>query len=118
MSIWDRSVDSSIGKFRHRGAAIARFQLIAVIVISASAILWVLGIGLREWLDFRGIILAGTLMPQSTKLTKEEKQNGKRKLLIPSPDIQELMVPITEEEFSTLVGKTIPPSSQPDSKTP
>jgi len=57
-------------------------------------------------------------MPQSTKLTDEEKQNGKRKLLIPSEDIQELMEPITEEEFTALVKKTIPPSPQPDSKTP
>lgn len=52
-------------------------------------------------------------MPQSTKLTDEEKQNGKRKLLIPSEDIQELMEPITLEEFTDLVAKTIPPSQSP-----
>ncbi len=57
-------------------------------------------------------------MSKSTKLTAEEKQNGKRELLMPSEDIQEVMQPITEEEFSALVGKTIPPSPQPDSKTP
>jgi hypothetical protein len=57
-------------------------------------------------------------MPQSTKLTDQEKQNGKRKLLIPSADIQELMEPITEEEFAALVEKTIPPSPQPDSERP
>lgn len=57
-------------------------------------------------------------MPQSTKLTDEEKLNGKRKLLIPSQDIQELMEPITEEEFAALVKKTIPPSPQPDSERP
>ncbi len=47
------------------------------------------------------------------KLTDEEKQNGKRKLLIPSEDIQELMEPITLEEFTDLVSKTIPPSQSP-----
>jgi hypothetical protein len=55
-------------------------------------------------------------MPQSTKLTDEEKQNGKRKLLIPSEEIQELMRPITIEEFSGLVRKTIPPSPQSEPK--
>jgi hypothetical protein len=56
-------------------------------------------------------------MPQSTKLTEEEKQNGKRKLLIPSQDIQELMEPLTLEEFTDLVAKTIPPSQSPDPET-
>jgi tmRNA-binding protein len=56
-------------------------------------------------------------MLQSTKLTEKEKQNGKRKLLIPSKEIQELMEPITEEEFAALVDKAIPPSPQPDSET-
>lgn len=56
-------------------------------------------------------------MSQTSKLTEQEKQNGKRKLLIPSEDIQELMVPITEEEFVALVKKTIPPLPQPGSKT-
>lgn len=37
-------------------------------------------------------------MAQSTKLTDKEKQNGKRKLLIPSLEIQELMDPITLEQ--------------------
>jgi hypothetical protein len=57
-------------------------------------------------------------MSQSTKLTGEEKQNGKRKLLIPSKEIQELMEPITEDEFAALVDKAIVPSPQPDSGTP
>ena len=52
-------------------------------------------------------------MAQSTKLTDEEKQNGKRKLLIPSEEIQELMEPITLEEFNGLVRKAIPPSPPP-----
>jgi hypothetical protein len=56
-------------------------------------------------------------MSRSTKLTDEEKQNGKRKLLIPSQDIQELMQPITEEDFVALVKKTIPPSPQPAAET-
>jgi hypothetical protein len=55
-------------------------------------------------------------MKQSTKLTEEEKQNGKRKLLIPSEEIQELMEPITKEEFASLVDKAIAPSPQPDPK--
>lgn len=56
-------------------------------------------------------------MSQSTKLTDEEKQNGKRKLLIPSEEIQELMEPLTLEEFTDLVAKTIPPSQSPDPET-
>lgn len=52
----------------------------------------------------------------SAKLTEQEKQNGRRKLLIPSEEIQELMQPITEEEFTALVKKTIPPSPQPVSE--
>jgi hypothetical protein len=56
-------------------------------------------------------------MPQPTKLTEEEKQNGKRKLLIPSKEIQELMEPITEVEFGALVDRAILPSPQPDSET-
>lgn len=52
-------------------------------------------------------------MSQSTKLTDKEKQNGKRKLLIPSKDIQELMETITLEDFTDLVKKTIPPSQSP-----
>jgi hypothetical protein len=53
-------------------------------------------------------------MSPSPKLTKEEKQNGKRKLLIPSEEIQELMEPITLEEFESVVKKAIPPSPQSD----
>lgn len=56
-------------------------------------------------------------MSPSAKLTSEEKQNGKRKLLIPSEEIQELMQPVTEEEFAALVKKAIPPSPQPDPAT-
>jgi tmRNA-binding protein len=56
-------------------------------------------------------------MISSTKLTEEEKQNGKRKLLIPSREIQELMEPITEEEFAALVDRSTLPSPQPDSET-
>ena len=56
-------------------------------------------------------------MAQSTKLTEKEKQNGKRKLLIPSEDIQELMEPLTLEEFTDLVAKTIPPSQSPAQET-
>ena len=56
-------------------------------------------------------------MRQSTKLTDKEKQNGKRKLLIPSEDIEELMEPLTLEEFTELITKTIPPSKSPDPET-
>ena len=59
---------------------------------------------------------SGEYMSSSTKLTDEEKQNGKRKLLIPSKEIQELMHPITRKEFACLVKKAIPPSPQPDPK--
>lgn len=52
-------------------------------------------------------------MAQSSQLTAKEKQNGKRKLLIPAEDIQELMEPITLEEFTDLITKTIPPSQSP-----
>jgi hypothetical protein len=57
-------------------------------------------------------------MSASPKLTDEEKQNGSRKLLIPSKEIQELMEPITYEEFESLVKKVIPPSPphQPEAK--
>jgi hypothetical protein len=53
-------------------------------------------------------------MRRSSKLTDEEKQNGKRKLLIPSKEIQEQMQPITREDFARLVKKAIPLSPQPD----
>jgi hypothetical protein len=59
----------------------------------------------------------GIAMSQSTKLTDKEKQNGKRKLLIPSEDIQELMEPLTLEEFTDLVTKTIPPPQSPAPET-
>lgn len=52
-------------------------------------------------------------MSPSSKLTAEEKQNGKRKLLIPSKEIQEQMTPITREAFTRLVKKAIPPSPRP-----
>jgi hypothetical protein len=55
-------------------------------------------------------------MRPSSKLTEQEKQNGKRKLLIPSEEIQELMEPITEEEFAVLVDKATLPYAQPDSE--
>ena len=55
-------------------------------------------------------------MSASTKLTQAEKQNGKRKLLIPSKEIQELMEPVTLDDFTTLLKKAIPPSRQPESK--
>ena len=54
----------------------------------------------------------GIFMSPSPKLTKEEKQNGNRKLLIPSKEIQELMEPITYEEFEAVVKKAILPSPQ------
>jgi hypothetical protein len=55
-------------------------------------------------------------MSASVKLTEQQKQNGKRKLLIPSKDIQEIMEPITEDEFAALVDKASLPSPQPDSE--
>ncbi len=56
-------------------------------------------------------------MNQSSKLTEEEKRNGKRKFLIPSQEIQNMMEPTTEEEFASLVKRAIPPSPQPDQAT-
>ncbi len=56
-------------------------------------------------------------MSPSPKLTDEEKQNGKRKLLVPSKEIQELVQPITREDFTRLVKKAIPPSPQPETAT-
>lgn len=56
-------------------------------------------------------------MNRSSKLTDEEKQNGKRELLIPSEGIQELMESITEEDFAVLVKRAIPPSPKPDQAT-
>ncbi len=50
-------------------------------------------------------------MSPSPKLTEAEKQNGKRKLLIPSEEIQELMEPITQDDFSRIVKRTIPDSA-------
>jgi hypothetical protein len=47
----DRSAGSSIGKFRHKAVGIAKFQLIALIVIGASVLLWVLGIAIKERWD-------------------------------------------------------------------
>jgi hypothetical protein len=56
-------------------------------------------------------------MSPSAKLTEKEKQNGKRKLLIPSKEIQEKMRPITREDFTRLVKKAIPPSPRPETAT-
>jgi hypothetical protein len=53
-------------------------------------------------------------MAGSTKLTKKEKRAGKRKLLVPSKDIQEIMQPISFEDFERAVLRAIPPSPQPD----
>jgi len=53
-------------------------------------------------------------MRRSSKLTKKEKRAGKRKLLIPSEEIQELLQPITLEDFEGAVKRAIPPASQPD----
>jgi hypothetical protein len=53
-------------------------------------------------------------MKQSGKLTKKQKRAGKRKLLIPSKEIQELMQPITLGDFEGAVRKAIPPSPPPD----
>jgi hypothetical protein len=53
-------------------------------------------------------------MSKQSHLTDEEKQNGKRKLLIPSEEIQELMEPVSYGEFTGLVKKAIPPSPQPE----
>jgi hypothetical protein len=55
-------------------------------------------------------------MSPSPKLTDEEKQNGKRKLLIPTEEIQEQMHPVTYEGFARLVKKAIPPSPQPETR--
>ena len=52
-------------------------------------------------------------MGKARKLTKRQKNSGKRKLLIPSKETQEKMRPITFDDFSGLVRKTIPPSQQP-----
>ena len=48
------------------------------------------------------------------EVDRSEKRNGKRKLLIPSKEIQEKMHPITRDEFTRLVKKAIPPSPQPE----
>jgi len=52
----------------------------------------------------------------STKLSDEEKHNGKRAVLIPSADIQKKMQPITRGDFTRLVRRSIPPSPQSDPK--
>jgi hypothetical protein len=54
-------------------------------------------------------------MGHSTKLTKKEKRNGRRKLLIPSKDIQAKMHPISLDMFTGIVQKAIPPPPSPDS---
>jgi hypothetical protein len=57
-------------------------------------------------------------MSRSTKLTEEEKQNGKRKFLTPLPQTLEEteFYPVTLESFTKLVKKAIPPSPQPAPK--
>ncbi len=52
-------------------------------------------------------------MARPSKLTKRQKNSGKRKLLIPSKETQEKMQPITFDDFAGLLGKAIPPSPQP-----
>jgi hypothetical protein len=66
-------------------------------------------------MGWSAIILAGEYMPRSTKLTDEEKQNGKRKFLTPLASTLEEseMHPVTREDFTRLVKKAIPPSPQP-----
>jgi hypothetical protein len=49
-------------------------------------------------------------MSPSPKLTDAEKQNGQRAVLIPSSEIQEMMKPISLDEFTGVVHKAIPPS--------
>jgi hypothetical protein len=44
-----------------------------------------------------------------TKLTKKEKRAGKRKLLIPSEQIQEIKRPISFEEFERAALRAVPP---------
>jgi len=56
-------------------------------------------------------------MSRSTKLTDAEKQNGKRAVLIPSQEVQDLMQPISHEDFTRLVRKAIPASPQPETAT-
>jgi tmRNA-binding protein len=55
-------------------------------------------------------------MSSSSKLTEDKKQNRKRKLLIPSKEIQELMEPMSGEEFCLLVKRAIPLSPQSETK--
>jgi hypothetical protein len=55
-------------------------------------------------------------MSKSQKLTEEEKQNGKRTLLIPSEEIQRKMRPVSVETFASLVKRAIPPSPQSEPK--
>lgn len=65
----------------------------------------------------KDVALLRSFMSPSAKLTEQEKQNGKRRLLIPSEEIQELMQPVSREDFTRLVKKAIPPSPQPDPAT-
>jgi hypothetical protein len=53
-------------------------------------------------------------MSSTSKLSDAEKQNGKRTLLIPSKEIQEMMQPVDYEDFADLVKRTIPLSPQPE----
>jgi hypothetical protein len=55
-------------------------------------------------------------MSRSTKLTEEEKQNGKRKFLTPLPQTlaKTEMHPVSLEMFTKIVKKAIPPSPRPE----
>lgn len=56
-------------------------------------------------------------MSRSTKLTEEEKQNGKRKFLTPLPQTLETeFYPVTLETFAKLVEKAIPPAPRPQTE--
>jgi hypothetical protein len=75
------------------------------------AFVFVVGVCEVLYISFRPKV-EDLFMSRSTALTAEEKQNGKRKLLIPSEEIQELMRPVMYDDFAKLVRKAIPPSPQ------
>jgi hypothetical protein len=55
-------------------------------------------------------------MSPSPRLTDEEKQNGKRAVLIPSEEIRAQMQPVSYGSFVGLVKKSIPHAPQPQTK--
>ena len=55
-------------------------------------------------------------MKPSWGLTEEEKQNGKRVLLIPSSEIQAKMTAYERQDFTRAVGKAIQPVQSPAPK--